>query len=709
MRFVDRSKVSPPAELQAGVFDEFHNRFLQLISLEAKEIAQNRAPEIPRHHFDVLLPALSDLFMGKCGFCESRASLLPYHFRPVANAQPQDKRRHNAHLYYGWLATSWQNIYPICEGCLPKEPNHFPVTSERSNIPSILEYADFVKLGKGTWHLPIEESPLLLDPCLDEQDISNSFEIKKTGELEGLKETALFTIQHFNLNRREIVERRREIILQFTRDDLADEDTDIDPAREFSGILTGIQRRQKKALPTTSDVEKPRKTIQKEPSSLRLWHLESISIEAYKSLEAISVSLPPPSRKNLAPALLLLGENATGKSSFLEAIALAMLGDKARDGLKQSPEKLLLNPRYLGNEWMKPRKHGEVRLSFCDEDGNTSERQLTLTPDGFKTKGELPENLPIFGYGAYRHFLNDYRRWSATRPVVNLFRSDVLLSNPERWLLKLDEPRFDMVIRALRDIFGVGFSVIQRDMEVQQCLMVTEHDGMASRTPLYTVSSGFRSILALTCDVMRWLMAKSKEFSTLEQARGIVLIDEVEAHLHPRWKVSIMDSLRRALPNVTFIVTTHDPLCLRGMREGEVVVLQRIPGKAAGSKMPVMVETLTALPDVSKLTVEQLLTSDLFNLFETNDPVSGQAMADLADALQMKQTGGKLSPRQSQVIDKYYDEIENALPVGSTMVSRLVQEAVAEFIIERRALSEENMRTLRDETKARIRAALEQG
>jgi hypothetical protein len=67
---------------------------------------------------------------------------------------------------------------------------------------------------------------------------------------------------------------------------------------------------------------------------------------------------------------------------------------------------------------------------------------------------------------------------------------------------------------------------------------------VSSRTPLSSVSSGFRTILALTCDVMRWLIEREKGFTTLDAARGLFLIDEVEAHLHPRWKVTSMDGLR---------------------------------------------------------------------------------------------------------------------------------------------------------------------
>jgi hypothetical protein len=168
-----------------------------------------------------------------------------------------------------------------------------------------------------------------------------------------------------------------------------------------------------------------------------------------------------------------------------------------------------------------------------------------------------------------------------------------------------------------------------------------------------------------------------------------------------------MEGLRRALPNMTFIVTTHDPLCLRGMRDGEVLVLQRIPGSAAGSELPSMVETLTTLPDVTKLTIQQLLTSDLFSLFDTDDPKTGRAMADLADALALHRSGVPVTDeRKKELKRKFDEEVNGALPVGATEVARLVQEAVAEYVIQRGKISAADRGQLRARTKALIIQAL---
>jgi predicted ATP-binding protein involved in virulence len=78
--------------------------------------------------------------------------------------------------------------------------------------------------------------------------------------------------------------------------------------------------------------------------------------------------------------------------------------------------------------------------------------------------------------------------------------------------------------------------------------------------------------------------------------------------------MQIVDSLRRAFPNLQFIVTTHEPLCLRGLAHGEVNVLVR------DQQQEIRVLDSNVLPDHNALRVDQLLTSDLFGLLDTIDP-----------------------------------------------------------------------------------------
>ena len=697
MRKIDRTRVPPPAYLSSRSAQQARQQFLDYLRLDPAQRAQTRVPDRHLPEDASISRALNELFLGKCAFCESAVRTTAYRFRPTSDAEPHEPSNPMAHLLYGWLADAWQNIYPICYECRPRQRNLFPVWKKRLSMPTPEEYAAYVASGDGLWpSYPLKENPKLIDPG-GPKDLREHFRPQSSGRILPHSEDAVFTIEHFNLNRENLVERRRQAFAAY------DALSAPPPAdAEFVGLWDLLVRQRQEAVGPL-DVSAPEVAVSSTPAPPP--RLVRVEVENFKALEKLELILPFDPAAKLAQATLILGENATGKSSILEAIALCLMGDKAREKLAEPPGKYLLDPRLMGQPDAQPR--GTTRVDLIFEGGGR--RTLTITAEGFTTTGIDPRQ-PVYAYGAYRHYLDKRRNWSPERPVVSLFRSDNLLSNPQDWLLGLDDRHFEDVVRALREIFGAAesFSVIERDPATATCFVVSDlRDGRRARTPLSSVSSGFRTILALTCDVMRWAMDRRNDagFRSLFSARGIVLIDEVEAHLHPRWKIQIMAGLRRALPGMTFVVTTHDPLCLRGMGQGEVKVLQRVPGEASHTSLPVQVETLTDLPDVATLTVEQLLTSDLFGLYSADDPETEKRLARLADYL----AGEKRNEPDVQAAWRALrDEIGRALPIGLGEAGRLVHEVVAQYLVDRRHLPDAARRALRAETRRRIRERLEQ-
>lgn len=651
---------------------------------------------------------LSHMFLGKCAFCEQAPkSMFLHRFRPMNDAEPtigseEDGRARDAHLYYGWLSDAWINLYPICGDCRPKRTTYFPVAGQRMHIPTSEEYARFVENDDGTWpELEIDETALLVDPCDD--DIARHLVPREDGTLEAASPSGEETIKHFRLNRTRLRTRRKQAF-----DDYAKLEGDgPNDTNEFVGLWR-ILRRQVDGDVEIAAITASANIVEEADIAGARPRLQEIRLTNFKAIEALSIKLPaaPDPTERMAQALLILGENAAGKSSILEAIALALIGADARPDLVEEPGGLRLNPSFMGAENLPQKPSAKVRLQF--DNGHVS----TLTV-GARSYSQTSENrLPlVFGYGAYRHYVRDLHTWKPSRPVLSLFHTDSLLSNPENWLLGLPPTEYRAVVQALGVIFGAAeeIDVIYRDEAKGRCFVEMQIDAsQKSRTPLSNVSSGFRTILALSCDIMRWLMdrAINPNFTTLTSAEGIVLIDEVEAHLHPRWKIHIMKGLRTALPSMTFIVTTHDPLCLRGMRDGEVVVLSKVARKLGSGQIPVMVDSLTQLPKVSALTIEQLLTSDLFSLFSTDDPETEASLARLSDYLAKTD---RSAPDQTirAAMDAIRRQVVDALPVGMSEAARLVQEAVADYLVKRRNLAGKQRQDLRDETKRRILAVLE--
>src|SRR3546814_12968897 len=102
-----------------------------------------------------------------------------------------------------------------------------------------------------------------------------------------------------------------------------------------------------------------------------------------------------------------------------------------------------------------------------------------------------------------------------------------------------------------------------------------------------------------------------------------------------------MKGLREALPNVTFIVTTHDPLCLRGLGANEVMVLRRIQQdvRPNSEDLPYVVGSLINIPSLDSLTIEQLLPSDLFQLFSKHSNRVQVSLSSVADRLDRRRLG----------------------------------------------------------------------
>jgi predicted ATP-binding protein involved in virulence len=90
----------------------------------------------------------------------------------------------------------------------------------------------------------------------------------------------------------------------------------------------------------------------------------------------------------------------------------------------------------------------------------------------------------------------------------------------------------------------------------------------------------------------------------------MVLLDELEVHLHPEWKMNVVSDLRSMFPHLQFVVTTHDPLCLRGLERGEIHLLRR------DELDEVVVEQIDVPPG---LDADEILTGQWFGLTTTLD------------------------------------------------------------------------------------------
>ena len=272
----------------------------------------------------------------------------------------------------------------------------------------------------------------------------------------------------------------------------------------------------------------------------------------------------------------------------------------------------------------------------------------------------------VLGYGPRRFFTNrKMRRFRAPAyRVRSLFDPLDMIANPIHWLSELEDEHFYAAARALREILMLANEDDfdrDDDKNTRGQIFIRQN---GQRTALKDLSVGYKSIIAMACDVIRELLY---HFDNVEFAHAIIFIDEIETHLHPRWKMQIMQLLRKAFPKVQFIVTTHDPLCLRGMYDGEVFVLQRGGADA-------QVKKLSELPSIRGMRAEQILTSEFFGLGST-DP---ETDAQLARYNMLAARNEQLNENENKEMEQLRDELEDNMVIGSTLAEQAYAEVLKE-------------------------------
>lgn len=127
--------------------------------------------------------------------------------------------------------------------------------------------------------------------------------------------------------------------------------------------------------------------------------------------------------------------------------------------------------------------------------------------------------------------------------------------------------RFMQVIEDTEEDFKVSYS-----MKLSSLVYETESKSI----PLYELSTGYRALLAMIMELAYRTVILNPDISeNLEDLSGVVLIDEVDAHLHPKWQWSILDALHTVFPKVQFIIGTHSPIVISSAKNARIIALNK--------------------------------------------------------------------------------------------------------------------------------------
>jgi energy-coupling factor transporter ATP-binding protein EcfA2 len=595
-----------------------------------------------------VVDALRALFLDKCAYCESpvtRDDRVPTRHRPPEEAVQLDGTVSRDH--YWWLAYDWENLYLVCPTCRSNKGRLFPTNAGRVR-PENREWVDLIL-----------EQPLLIDPCV--HDPTEDLGYQHDGMLLGLTPRGVTTIDVLGLNRPDLVEARAAAAREVW------EAIDRLPASKRLGTMPasvtklvadrkpylGIRRwalenhDQDGLRPARAPVQPVAS-----PPALSRARLQSVTVTNFRAIRDTTVAFPEP-RSEEEPWLLLLGENGVGKSTLLKAVALTLLDDATRRRLVPDASTCV----------RRGTRRGRVRLEFTD--GAVVEMRFRQDSREFEMDGTTPE-LVVLGYGPTRlPPPADYVPPPFARvDVDNLFDPFSPLSDAEKWLA-------DAHVVPTRQ-----FNLHATDLK--KLLPMTDEDRLSRRSgrlyatsngtsvSLAEMSDGFRSVIAVAADIT---MQLASAWESLASAEGLLLLDEIEVHLHPQWRWSIVSMLRSVFPRLRVIATTHDPLCLQQTKKGEVMLLRRD-----------RVEGVRALPlDVPPgLHADQLLTGDWFGLTTTTDADTARLLEDHGKLLVQPQTA-KVRAERAILEDSLRRRVGS---FAETSVERMAQEVAAKVAAE---------------------------
>lgn len=309
-------------------------------------------------------------------------------------------------------------------------------------------------------------------------------------------------------------------------------------------------------------------------------YLRSFHIENYQGIEKVEVNDLPLNAQFIA----FTGENGYGKTSILQALAIAFYGNEDTQ-----------SKHFLSNA-----ESCRVDIKYRFSNKAFVESHFL----GYRNPSNEISPLKNFAaYGASRLQLQSEesmeQNLARKNPAYHLFYTDGILLNIEHWLLKQDESIKENIINTLTEVLP-NISHI----EMGDSLSFKDHNDVHD---VMTLSAGHRSIFAMIGDMMIRLFEAQAKAKKTTDLTGIVLIDELESHLHPKWQKEFPALLAKLFPKVQFIVTTHSAICFLGMPKNSVFfhVQKNENGKIGIEKLDIDIENL--LPN-------HILTSPIFGM-----------------------------------------------------------------------------------------------
>lgn len=379
-------------------------------------------------------------------------------------------------------------------------------------------------------------------------------------------------------------------------------------------------------------------------------HVTRLLIERLRTIERCEIDFCVPPLKTqvgssqagdgpLPNVTLLLGTNGAGKTTVLRAIAMTALAPLLPQSSGYVPRSMV---RRTGRKAARSARV-TATLRFSPQDGQKGavESRLTLrsVPGGYQDKFEVSPEPPwakrmwiesspaffIVGYGASRRVDSGgafgFQRQEKERNlrylrVAGLFEESVVLRPLSSWLPNWENPgRRKQLVTMLNQILP-EVELVDEPVDGEYLFRVG-----GSELPFDALSDGYRAFIGWVVDLLYHVSRGAPRGQMLFETSGIVLVDEVDLHLHPAWQRTVIPRLARTMPNVQFVFTSHSPLVVGTLHRENVRVVRAHHGGAQIEPPSIEVHGLSA---------DQILTSEYFGLESTREPRFAARMSKVA-------------------------------------------------------------------------------
>ena len=335
-------------------------------------------------------------------------------------------------------------------------------------------------------------------------------------------------------------------------------------------------------------------------------YIEKIHIENYKAIGKVDIDLKP-------GVNLIIGDNGAGKTSVLEGIAVALGGlfvnvaGVSTKNIVKDDVRMSIKPIGDSSTTI---EYYEPVLAGCtlhvtekqDFTWNRIKEEVSATHTKIDDKNvcvwmkKLTNNsdstLPLIS------FQSAARAWRARRGdfgtelkkklddrrcgYIGCLDSSMDVKSIQQWCLKQELVRSNKgTVREYEMFKNIVASFMKEINELDKIPSIyysPQFDELVykddkTEMPISKLSAGYQSLLWMVMDLAYRVCMLNPELESRDQITGIVLIDEIDLHLHPKWQWNVIDALQKTFAGVQFIIATHSPIVISASKKANLILL----------------------------------------------------------------------------------------------------------------------------------------